>query len=409
MNKKISLGIAIGLIALAAAATFIITYNYSMKVFNEKVKSVAEKEGIYSRLSELDKYIRANYISNIDEDALNDSIMRGYVEGLGDKYAEYYSAEEYSAFLQKSEGVEVSPGFTWDKEASGYIHIVSVITGSSADKAGLMADDIITAVNNTDVIAFENGYDEAVGLLKSAEGTKIKLHIKRVNSQGISEFFSVDVTSEKNEIVSVTGRIIGESTGYIKITAFNDKTPDQFDSVMNDLIADGAKELVMDVRNNPGGAMESLQGTLDCILGDCDVVTAHFAGKDEVAVKTTEAEKVSMPMVVLVNENTASSAELFALGLRDNAQAQLVGSHTYGKGVMQYTHKLTGGAAVKITVATLTTKNSGNYNNVGIKPDFEVTLPADVDLSLLTADDQLLSDTQLVKAIEVVQTIGNTK
>lgn len=409
MNKKISLGIAIGLMALAAAVTFIITYNYSMKVFNEKVKSVTEREGIYSRLSEMDKYVRSNYIDEIDEDVLTDSIMRGYVDGLDDKYAVYYSSEEYTALNQKDEGVSVTPGFTWEKEESGYIKVASVIPESSAEKAGLMAGDIVTAVNNTDVIAFEKGYDEAVGLLKCAEGTKIKLHVKRLNSEGISEFFSLDVTSEKTEIISVTGYIIGESTGYVKLTTFNNKTPEQFRKVVDGLIEDGATSLIFDVRDNLGGLIESLQDTLDCILGDCDVVTAHFVSEDKVVVKTTEAEKISMPMAVLVNAKTASCSELFALALRDEANAQIIGSATYGKGVMQYTHKLTGGAAVRVTVATLTTRASGDYNQIGIKPNFEVTLPAEVDLSVLTSENQLLSDTQLVKALEVVQTIGNTK
>ena len=154
MNKKIPLGIAIGLMALVAAATFIITYNYSMKVFNETVKSVSEKEGIYSKLSELDKYVRANYVDDIDEDSLMDSIMSGYVAGLGDRYAVYYTPEAYAELNQKDAGVIVGLGFKWDKEESGYIRITEVTAGSSADQAGLVAGDIITAVNNTDVIAY---------------------------------------------------------------------------------------------------------------------------------------------------------------------------------------------------------------------------------------------------------------
>ena len=240
MNKKIPLGIAIGLMALVAAATFIIAYNYSMKVFNETVKSVSEKEGIYSKLSELDKYVRANYVDDIDEDSLMDSIMSGYVAGLGDRYAVYYTPEAYAELNQKDAGVIVGLGFKWDKEESGYIRITEVTAGSSADQAGLVAGDIITAVNNTDVIAYEKGYDEAVLLLNCDEGTKVKLHIKRANESGYSEFFSVDLVSEKTEVVSVTGRLI-DNVGYVKITTFNDKTPDQFHNIVNGLIADGAE------------------------------------------------------------------------------------------------------------------------------------------------------------------------
>ncbi|MBQ8175826.1 MAG: PDZ domain-containing protein [Oscillospiraceae bacterium] len=404
MNKKISLGIAIGLMALAAAVTFIITYNYSLNVFNSKVKSVSEKESIYTRLSEMDKYVRANYINDIDEDLLNNSIMNGYIAGLDDRFAKYYSAEEYAQQTQRESGVDVGLGFSYEKEESGYIKITEITPDSSSEKAGLLVGDVVTAINNTDVIAYEGGYDEAVTLLNCDEGTKVKLHVKRTNLEGVSEFFAVEVVSERTEIVSVTGRLI-DKIAYVKITTFNEKTPEQFTAVLDKLIGEGAEMLIFDVRDNLGGLTESLQGTLDYVLGDKDVVTAYYRDKTEVVISTTEANQIKMPMAVLVNGNTASCSELFAFALRDEANAQIVGTKTYGKGVMQSTHKLSGGAAVKVTVATLQTKNSGNYNGVGITPNFEVALPTEVELALLNEEQQLESDTQLIKAIEVVSTI----
>lgn len=405
MNKKISLGIAIGLMALVAAVTFIVTYNYSLNVFNSKVKSVSEKEGIYTKLSEMDKYVRANYINDIDEELLSDSIMKGYTDGLDDRFAKYYSAEEYAQQTQKESGVNIGLGFEFEKEESGYIKITEITPNSSAETAELRVGDVITAVNNTDVIAYEGGYDEAVSLFNCEEGTKVKLHVKRTNLEGVSEFFAVEVVSEKTEIISVTGRLI-DNIAYIKITTFNEKTPEQFGNVLNNLISEGAEMAIFDVRDNLGGLTDSLQGTLDHILGDCDVVTAHYRETSEVIIHTTEATRIKIPMVVIVNSGTASCSELFAFALRDEANAQIVGTETYGKGVMQKTHKLSGGAAIKITVATLQTKNSGNYNGIGIKPNFEVTLPAEVELAALTEEQQLESDTQLIKAIEVVSTIN---
>lgn len=404
MNRKIPLGIAIGLMALASAVTFIITYNFSLDTFNSKVRSVSERESIYAQLSEMDKYVRSNFWGEIDENMLTNSIMTGYVTGLGDRFAKYYSAEEYVQQTQTESGVTVSLGFSWEKEESGYIKVTEVAAGSSADQAGLVVGDVITAVNNTNVIAYENGYDEAVSLFKCDEGTKVKLHIKRVNEEGATEFPSIEVVSERMEIISVTGRLI-DNIAYIKITTFNEKTPDQFKNELDRLIGSGAEMIIFDIRNNLGGLTEALQGTLDAILGDCDVVTAYYKDSSEVVVHTTEAEQVRMPMAILVNANTASCAELFAFALRDEANAQIVGTASYGKGVMQKTHKLSGGAAVKITVATLQTKNSGDYNGIGIKPNFEVALPAEVDLSKLSQEQQLVEDTQLIKAIEVVSTI----
>lgn len=404
MNKKIPLGIAIGLMALAAAVTFIITYNFSLDTFNSKVRSVSERESIYAQLSEMDRYVRSNFWGTIDEDLLTNSIMTGYVTGLDDRFAKYYSAEEYVQQTQTESGITIGLGFSWEKEESGYIKVTEVTAGSSADQAGLVAGDVITAVNNTNVIAYENGYDEAVSLFNCDEGTKVKLHIKRVNEMGATEFPAIEVVSERMEIISVTGRLI-DNIAYIKITTFNEKTPDQFKNELDKLISEGAEMLIFDIRNNLGGLTDSLQGSLDAILGDGDVVTAYYKDSTEVVVHTTEAEQLRMPMAIIVNGNTASCAELFAFALRDEANAQIVGTTSYGKGVMQKTHKLTSGAAVRITVATLQTKNSGDYNGVGIKPNFEVALPVEVDLAALSEDQQLVYDTQLLKAIEVVSTI----
>lgn len=404
MNKKIPLGIAIGLMALAAAVTFIITYNFSLDTFNSKVRSVSERESIYAQLSEMDRYVRSNFWGTIDEDMLTNSIMTGYVTGLDDRFAKYYSAEEYVQQTQTESGITVGLGFSWKKEESGYIKVTEVTAGSSADQAGLVAGDVITAVNNTNVIAYENGYDEAVSLFNCDEGTKVKLHIKRVNEMGATEFPAIEVVSERMEIISVTGRLI-DNIAYIKITTFNEKTPDQFKNELDKLISEGAEMLIFDIRNNLGGLTDSLQDSLDAILGDGDVVTAYYKDSAEVVVHTTEADQLRMPMAIIVNGNTASCAELFAFALRDEANAQIVGTTSYGKGVMQKTHKLTSGAAVRITVATLQTKNSGDYNGVGIKPNFEVALPAEVDLAALSEDQQLVYDTQLLKAIEVVSTI----
>lgn len=404
MNKKIPLGIAIGLMALAAAVTFIITYNFSLDTFNSKVRSVSERESIYAQLSEMDRYVRSNFWGTIDEDLLTNSIMTGYVTGLDDRFAKYYSAEEYVQQTQTESGITVGLGFSWEKEESGYIKVTEVTAGSSADQAGLVAGDVITAVNNTNVIAYENGYDEAVSLFNCDEGTKVKLHIKRVNEMGATEFPAIEVISERMEIISVTGRLI-DNIAYIKITTFNEKTPDQFKNELDKLISEGAEMLIFDIRNNLGGLTDSLQDSLDAILGDGDVVTAYYKDSAEVVVHTTEADQLRMPMAIIVNGNTASCAELFAFALRDEANAQIVGTTSYGKGVMQKTHKLTSGAAVRITVATLQTKNSGDYNGVGIKPNFEVALPAEVDLAALSEDQQLVYDTQLLKAIEVVSTI----
>ncbi len=403
MNKKLSLGVTIGLMALTAAVTFIITYNYSLGVFNEKVKSVSEKEGFYTKLAELDKYVRANYFTDLNEEDLLKGIITGYISGLDDPYATYYTEEEYAALSQKETGVATGLGFNYKREESGYIVITDVTESTSAADRGLVAGDVITAVNNTDVIAFEGGYDAAVKLFTCAEGTKVKLHIKRITTEGIAEFFSIDVISSTTEIVSVTSHMI-DTRGYIKISSFNDKTPEQFKTQLDTILSQGATSLILDLRGNSSERVSAMGDTVDYLLGAGQIVTAKYKDKSEVIVETTEANQVKLPMVVLVDNNTASCGELFAFALRDNAGAQTVGMTTFGKGVMQVTNKLTDGSAVRISVAVLQTEKSGDFNGVGMKPQFEVALPPDVTLSDLTEENHD-RDTQLQKAIEVADTI----
>ncbi len=404
MNKKISLGIAVALMALTAAACFIITYNYSMDVFNSKVKSVSEKEGTYSKLAELDKFVRSSYINDIDEESLMHSIMHGYVGGLEDFYAEFYSADEYAQIIQKDSGVITGLGFDYEKEESGYIRITGVSPNTSASEAGLVAGDIITAVNNTDVIAYDNGYDEAVSFFKCEAGTKVRLHVRREGIDLRAEFLTFDLIAAENEIISVTSYLISD-IGYIKITLFNEKTPSQFKAALDELISSGAESLIFDVRGNPGGTVDSLQEVLDCLLGNADVITAFYRDTKEVIVKTTEAEEIKLPMTVLINEASASCSELFAAALRDNTDAEIVGVTSFGKSVMQTTHKLSGGEAVRITTASLQTSQSGDFNGIGIKPEFEVPLDVDIDIDAMDMEELLLYDTQLIKAVEVATTI----
>ena len=410
-NKKISVGITVSLMAVTAAVTFVITNNYSLSLFNSKVQSVTEREEIYTKLSELDSFARTKFYKEIDEDYLMECIAKGYIFGLQDNYAEYYTAEEYAKVTQKDSGYTMGLGFTFEKEESGYIKVTSVMVNTAAHEAGMQAGDVILAVNDTDVIAYEGGYNEAVALLDCAEGTKVKLAVRRrVEAEGAEatvppQFLNFELVSRRDEIVSVTGRMIDDRYAYIKISTFNSKTAEQLKAQLDELTAAGAVGIVFDVRDNLGGLVTSLSDCLNLIIGECDPVTAEYKDRTEVTVHTTAETEIKLPITVLVNGKTASCSELFALALRDEKNAQLVGTTTYGKGVMQTTHKLRDGSAVKVTVAVLKTKNSGEFTGVGVKPNFEMELPDGIDSKNITIEQQLNGlDTQLSKALEVLDT-----
>ncbi|MDR0947045.1 MAG: PDZ domain-containing protein [Ruminococcus sp.] len=403
MNKKITIGLAIALAAVAAALAVILTYNYSLDKFNDMLRSVSEKEENYTRISELDTFVRNNYINAFDEKTLLDSILNGYIAGIGDFYAEYYPADATAAAAVNETGFVTGLGITYEKDVSGYILVTSVIAGSDAEKVGLRTGDIISAVNNTDVLSFSNGYDEAVALLTGTEGTKVKLNIKRIASDGIAEYSDAEPAITKTEIFTVSFEMM-DNIGYIKIESFNDRTYVQLKNAVNQLIEEGAESFIFDMRDNRGGSMANLQNTLDVLLGAGDIVTADYKNRQEVIVKTTEADIIKMPFTILINENTVGTSELFALALRDNAKGQIVGVFSAGQGLLQETHKLGSGGSVKLSVAVLKTKNSGNFDKIGVKPDFEIKLPEDITFADISPAQRVIFDTQLIKALEVAGT-----
>lgn len=399
--KKVSLGITVGLMALTAAATFVVTSNLSLDRFNEKIKSVNEKQEFYSKLSEIDTYVRIHYIDEIDESRLIEGMVGGYIGGLGDSYAEYISAETYAQRLAEMTGINEGLGFSFERETSGYIRIIEVVEGGAADEAGLQVGDIITAVNNTDILAFAGGIDEAAALFTCAEGTRVKIYVKRTEEDGSSNFITYDVVSARSEKTTVTGRMIN-GLAFIRISSFTDRTESQLKYKLDELISAGAQGIIFDVRGNSIGNMQNLQSSLDHILGAGDYVTAEYSnGNTDVQVACTEAEKIKMPMTVIVNQTTSGAAELFAFALADYAGAHTVGKTTAGSGYLQSPYTCSDGTVVMLSTAVLSTRNSGNFNGVGLKPEFDVTLPENVDPANISAEAAILTDSQLIKAIEV--------
>lgn len=395
MNKKISLGLAISLVAIASAVTFILTTTFSLDLFNSTVKNVKERAEIYNKLDELDGYVRNNYNGTIDEDRLLDAIADGYISGIDDKYARYYSVKEFQAEKLADAGASVGIGITVQKDESNYIKIVEVKENSPAEENNLMVGDVIVAVDDKDVLSV--GYAQALSAMAGEEGTVVKLTIRR---DGVDTQYQL--ARRRMDIISVTGEMLEDNVGYIKITEFNSLTPDQFAAKVDELTGNGVREIIFDVRDNGGGLLSSVSEVLNYLLPAGDIATATYKdGTKNVIIQTTGEHEVNLPIVVLVNGNTASSAELFAAALRDSGKAQLVGTTTFGKGVMQRTFPCLDGSAVKMTVATYETAKTPCYDGIGLKPNFEVAATSEEDI--LFAGDR-----QLIKAIEIVKTMAKS-
>lgn len=365
MNKKISLGLALSLIAIASAVTFILTSFFSLQSFNKKVVDVNEKAKKYNSLQLLDTYVRDNYFGEIDESELNDGILKGYVAGLADNYSRYLSADEYIEEQNDNAGELIGLGLTLSEDESGYIRIDDIIADSPATESGIQKGDIIISVDGVDVI--ETGFNESVEAMNGSEGTSITLTIRR---NGVDTDYTF--TRRSIELVTVTGELIDGSIGYIKIDGFKQNTPEQFIETLQHLTSNGAKALIFDLRDNPGGLVESVEECLDPLLPEGVIAIAEYKDGHSETIVYSDSSELDMPMAVIVNKNTASAAELFAASLRDFEKAELVGEKTYGKGVMQITTEMENGGAVVLTVAEYRTTVSECYDKIGLSPDYSV-------------------------------------
>ena len=392
MNKKISLGVAICFMAIAAAITFTITMFFSLNVFNSKIANVDEREHLYKKLSEIDTYVRNQYLGDIDEENLLNYVARGYMVGIDDKYAAYMTQEEYKYYQQENEGTLVGIGTTARKDDSGYILIVDVKENSPAEAAGIQAGDLIVKVNDEDILTI--GYTQAMSNIKGEEGTKVNLTLRREG-----EDYSVELTRKNIQSSTVEYRTIGDN-GYIKMSNYDETTVDDFKYAVSDLKSQGVKGLIFDVRNNPGGLLDSVADVLDYLLPEGDLVSETNKKGETKVLCTSDSSCIELPMVVLVDGETASAAELFAADLRDFKVAELVGQTTYGKGIMQGAFPLEDGSAIKMTIAYFNPHSGVNFNGVGLKPDYEVALTTEQKLNFDTLDET--SDPQLMKAIEVL-------
>ena len=389
MNKKVSLGVTISAMAVVCALTFIVTSFLSLQRFNTKVQAVKEKAEKYSRLEALDTYVRENfYLEELDEQMLMDGILKGYVYGLDDPYSQYLTDEEYSALQQRDSGKSIGIGVTVQRTEEGFAEIVEVAEGSPAEASGLLVGDLIVAVEGKSFADME--YVDAVEMVRGDPDTVVKLTVRR---DGKDKDYSI--TRKEFDSITVKSQLIDGHIGYIRILRFRENTDEQFRKALEDIIANGADALLFDVRNNGGGLADSLQNMLDPLLPEGVIAVAEYRSGVTENIVVSDAEETDLPMIVLVNENSASAAELFAASLRDFKDAKLIGKKTFGKGVMQTTRGMADGGALTLTVATYRTTRSECYHGIGLEPDQTVETGEDTDIEAFDPE----TDPQLAAAV----------
>lgn len=398
MSKKVSLGVAATVTLIAMAVTFSMTMTVSMNMFNNTVSSVKNKERMYNKLSEVDRYVRANEYFDINDDTLNDTIASGYMLGISDKYARYYSAKAYSEKVGLANGRLMGIGVAVVKDpSSGYARIIRVYDNTPATNVGLEVGGFITAIGDTSTRSMS---DTAVmtSALLGEEGSTVS--IKYLTPLREEQSFEITHANYTTPSIS-TVRLMDNGVGYLRIDSFTSGTAVEFRNVVNSLTNQGATSLIFDLRDNSGENLNAALVATDYCVPSGLIAQSQDKGGNVTDLRMSDENEITLPMVCLVNGNTASGAELFANALRKMAGATIVGSTTAGKGVLlSDPQSLSDGSAVVITVGILLDNEGKNWNGTGLTPDVDASLTNDEQSSYY--DFTVDNDPQITKAINAI-------
>ena len=396
-------GFLLGMVLGVALATLVCGFVFvGMKVY-EAVgsKGTAKKTSASSVVSEdtekklkaiedvIDEYYYQD--ADIDVDAMTEGMYAGMVGALGDPYSVYYTEEEWNDLMQETAGIYYGIGaYLMIDPNTGLGKISGVIENTPAEEAGLRADDLLYLVDGESTLGME--LSEIVARVKGEEGTEVHLTIYR---EGETDYLEIDVERRKIEAPTVKYEILENNIGYIQITEFDDVTTDQFTEALAVIKGSGAKGLVLDLRGNPGGSLNVVVDIARQILPKGLIVYTEdkYGERDEYT--CDGRHELDMPMAVLVNGNSASASEILAGAIKDYGKGTLVGTTTFGKGIVQRVLPLTDGTALKLTISAYYTPNGNNIHGVGIEPDVLCEFDSDAYY-----DEDV--DNQLEKALEVL-------
>ena len=413
MSKKISLGVAATIAIIAMAVTFSLTMVVSMKMFNTTVSSVKNKERQYNKLSEIDRFVRAGEYFTIDEDTLNDRLAAGYMNGINDKYAVYYTAKEYSEKQSVEKGTLTGIGVAVVNDtSSGYARIIRLYDNWTlpppplyatppAAEAGMQVGGFITAIN-----------DESTRNITSTARLTSKLLGEEGTTTTIT-YLTPDRQEQQLNLVHsnyktpsiYTRQMVADTCGYIRIDAFTSGTASEFKAAVDDLLQQGANSLVFDLRDNTGENLNAALVAADYCVPSGEIAKQQDRDGNVTVLRMSDETEINVPIVCLVNGSTAGSAELFANALRKMAGATLVGTKTAGKGVvLSDAQSFSDGSAAYITVGLLLDNEDQTWNEEGLRPDIDAALSVDEQNAYY--DYTLDTDPQISKAVNAATALA---
>lgn len=350
---------------------------------------------IMSKVDKLEQLIDKYYMEEVNKDKLADGIYKGLLAGLGDPYSTYYTAKEYASLMESSNGIYCGIGSTVTQNVkTGVVYLVKPFVNGPAYEAGLLPGDILYKVAGEEVTGLD--LSEVVSRIKGEEGSTVTVEIIR---DGKSEPMTFDIKRRMIEVPTIEYQMLEGNIGYISISEFDEVTAKQFRSAVTELEKQGQVGLIVDVRDNPGGRLDTVVDMLDRMLPEGLIVYTEDKYGTREELKSTDKEKFNKPLTVLINGNSASASEIFAGAIQDYKIGTIVGTTSFGKGIVQSIIPLKDGTAIKVTVSKYFTPNGRNIHGLGIKPDVEVELDSSLKQQVVIDKDK---DNQLQKAIQII-------
>lgn len=400
-KKGVITGIVATVLIVLVAALFMIFAVKGKYVVSFISKSASDSQevlgaGTELKIKELLEQIDLYYYEDVDTAELTDGLYKGLFEGIGDPYSVYYTKEEYDSMMASTSGTYCGIGAVLSQDAKTMqVSILHIYDNTPAQKAGLKDGDIIIKVE--DIVASEVELTELVSNIRGDKGTKVHMQVLR---EGEEDYLEFDIERDEVEVPTVDYEMLEDNVGYIEITEFAEPTKEQFMNAVKDLEKQGMGAMIVDLRDNPGGYLTAVTEILDEILPEGSTVYTEDKYGNRQDYTSDEEHKMDYPLAVLVNENSASASEIFAGAIKDYKYGTLIGTKTFGKGIVQSVRQLSDGSAIKLTTAKYYTPNGNYIHEVGIEPDVELEYNYTGDKN---ADYDKSKDNQIQKALEVLE------
>lgn len=400
MNKKVK-GITLALI-LGLVSVFSFGLGKYSRSFdnNVDVDSTISNEKILTNIDSIVDNIDKNYIGDIDKEKMETGIYKGILSSLDDPYSVYFNEEEFKSLMEDTQGEFGGIGIQVTASSNGFIEVVAPIKDTPGDKAGIQPGDYITHINGEKFAAED--LEKAVKVMRGEAGSEVNITLLRGKGTD-QEVLDLEIKREIISVQTVHSKMLEGNIGYVLLTGFQEKSAKDFIAAVEDLKVKGAKSLVFDLRNNPGGLLNVAQEIADYLLDDGVVISVKYKDdKNNEEIRSKDG-KMDLPMTVLINKGSASASEVLSGALQDNNRAKLVGETSFGKGVIQQIYPVFNNGkkeGIKLTVAEFFTPNGNKIHGEGIKPDYPVELSKEVKI---IGPENIEEDKQLQKAIELLK------